>query len=135
MAMSFFVAADREFGDMRAHDVAGQFEIHVPATAAALFPIIQLDFAHVGHEVDFQFAAPELSFAAEELLFLGRKTVGKRKGIAKDEIQVVKQVHHKRSVGDGKIPGGRVTLAIEMLIVGVEWNRDRKSTRLNSSHL
>src|SRR5262245_52123714 len=69
MAMGFFVAADREFRDMRAHDVAGQFEIHVSATAAALFPIIQLDFTNVGHEVDFQFAAPEFSFAAEELLF------------------------------------------------------------------
>src|SRR5262249_60593092 len=98
MAMGFFVAADREFRDMRAHDVAGQFEIHVSATAAALFPIIQLDFTNVGHEVDFQFAAPEFSFAAEELLFLGRKTISEGKGIAKDKIKVLKQVHHKQSV-------------------------------------
>src|SRR5215469_2949919 len=123
MAMGFFVAAHRELRDMRAHYVAGQLEVYIPAAGATLFPLIQWDIAHVGHEVDFQLAAPKFSFAAEILLFLGRKTVGESKVIAEDEIQVVKQVHHKRRVGDGKIPGRDVPLAVEVLVVRVERNR------------
>src|ERR1700756_3487214 len=127
MAMSFFVAAHRELRDMRAHYVAGQFEIYIPAAGATLFPFIQLNIAHVGHEVDFQLAAPEFSLAAEILFFLGRKTVGEGKVIAKDEIQAVKQIHHERRVGDGKIPGRGVALPIEVLVVGVERNRKETS--------
>src|SRR4029077_6110239 len=125
--MGFFVAAHREFRDMRAHDVSGQFEVYIPAAGTALFPLIQLDIAYVGHEVDFELAAPEFSFAAEILFFLGRKTVGEGKAVAKDEIHVMKQVHHKWCIGDGKIPGGSVTLAIEMLIVGIQRNRKETS--------
>src|SRR6266481_2370830 len=125
--MGFFVAAHRELRDMRAHYVAGQFEIYIPAAGTALFPLIQLDIAYVGHKIHFELAAPEFSFAAEILFFLGRKTVGEGKAVAKDEIHVMKQVHHKRCIGDGKIPGGSVTLAIEMLIMRVERNREETS--------
>src|SRR6266481_3409630 len=125
--MGFFVAAQRELRDMRAQHVAGQLEIYIPAAGATLFPLIKLDIPHVGHKIHFELAAPEFSFAAEILLFLGRKTVGEGKTIAKDEIHVMKQVHHKRCIGDGKIPGGSVTLAIEMLIMRVERNRKETS--------
>src|SRR5436309_12120629 len=127
MAMGLFVAADRELRDMRAHDVAGQFEVHVPAAGAALFPFIQRNIANVRHKVDFQLAAPMFSFAAEILLFFGRKTVGESEIIAKDEIQTMKQVHHERRIGHGKIPGGGMALAVEVLVVGVERNREETS--------
>src|SRR5215813_3491834 len=122
MAMGFFVAAHRKLRDVRAHDVAGQFEIYVLAAGAALFPIIQLDFTHVGHEIDLQLAAPELSFAAEIFVLFGRKTVSESEGIAKDEIQVAKQVHHERRVGHGKISGRGVALAVEVLVMGIDRN-------------
>src|SRR5215831_5312120 len=56
---------------------------------------------------------------------LGTKLTSSCEGklVAEDEIQVVKQVHHKRRVGDGKIPGRDVALAVEVLVVGVERNR------------
>src|SRR5215468_7365597 len=82
---------------------------------------------HVGYEVDLQLAAPELSFAAKILVLFGRKTVTESEGIAKDEIQVVKQVHHKRRVGHSEISGRSVALAVEVLVVGVERNRKETS--------
>src|SRR6059058_606075 len=125
--MGLLVAAHGKLRDMRAHDVAGQFEVYIPAAGAALFPVIELNISHVGHEVDFELAAPELSFAAEIFLFFGRKTVGEGEAIAKNEIQVVKQVHHERRVGDGKISGRGMALAVEVLVVGVERNREETS--------
>src|SRR5262245_8502751 len=123
VAMRFFVAAHREFRDMRAHHVAGQFEVYIPAAGAAFFPLIQLNFAHVRHEIDFELAPPEFPFPAKILFFLGRKAVGEGEAIAKNESQVVEQVHHERRIGHGKISGRGSTLPVEVLVVGVEGNR------------
>src|SRR6266545_1217079 len=125
--MGFFVAADRELRDMRAHHIAGQFEVYIPAAGATLFPFIQRNIANVRHKVDFQLAAPKFSFAAEILLFFGREAVGESEIIAKDEIQTMKQVHHEWRVGYGKIPGRGVALAVEVLVVGVERDCEKTS--------
>src|SRR5262249_27310190 len=112
---------------MRAHHVTSQLDVYIFAAGAAFLPLIQLNVAHVGHEVHFELTPPEFSFASKILILFRGETIGEGKLVAKDEVEAVKQIHHERCVGHGKISGRRVTLSVEMLVMGVKRNREKTS--------
>src|SRR5262249_8577588 len=116
VAVGFFVAADRKFGDVGSHDVAGKVEVDVPAAGAAFIPYLKRHVRCVGPEVERHLASPDLAFTAEVVFLFRRKTVGKNEIIGENEIEIVKQVHHERRAGYSKISNGGVTLPIEVLV-------------------
>src|ERR1700756_424659 len=123
VAMGFFVASDRKFGNMRAHDVAGEIEVDVSAARAAFVPYLERHVPCIRYEVHRHLESPDLSLAAEIVFVLRRKAIGKNEIVVKNEIEIVKQIHHERRAGDGKISDGGVSLPIEVLILSVQRNR------------
>src|ERR671925_146288 len=120
MAMRFFISPNRKFGDMGSHDVAGEIEIDVSSAGAAFIPYLERHVPGVGHEVHRHLQSPDLSFAAEILLVFRGEAVGKNEIVSENEIEIVKQVHHKRRAGYSKIPDGGVTLSVEVLVLCVQ---------------
>src|SRR5947208_9929168 len=125
VAMGFFVAADRKFGNVRAHDVAGEVEVDVSSAGAAFIPYFERHVPCVRHEVHRHLESPYLSLAAEIVFLFRRKAVGKNEIVVENEIEIVKQVHHERRAGYGKISDGGVTLPVEMLVLCVQRNREQ----------
>src|SRR5262245_20803987 len=120
MAMGFFISPDRKFGDVGSHHVAGEVEVDVPAAGATFIPYLKRHVRSVGHEVHRHFEYPYLSFATEIIFVFRRKTVGKNEIVVENEIEVVKQVHHERRAGYGKISNRGVTLPVEVLVLCVQ---------------
>src|SRR5262245_7121999 len=125
MAMRFLISSDREFGDVGSHYIAGEVEVDMPAAGAAFIPYLKRHVPCIGHEVHRHLESPDLPFAAEIVFFLRRKTVGKNEIVVENEIEVVKQVHHKRRAGYGKIPNGGATLPVEVLVLCVQRDREQ----------
>src|SRR5215813_9355656 len=125
VAVGFFIAADRKFGDVGSHDVAGKVEVDVPAAGAAFIPYLERHVRRVGHEVHRHLESPDLAFAAEVVFLFRRKTVGKNEIVGENKIEIVKQVHHERRAGYGKISNGGVTLPIEVLVLRVQRDREQ----------
>src|SRR5512135_1322491 len=66
MLVALFIGAYREFGDMRAHGVFRQVELHIGAALAALAVVGELERMGVGHEVGGEKKPPgELALPAE----------------------------------------------------------------------
>src|SRR5574341_625567 len=103
MAMRFFISSNRELGNVRSHDVAGQVEVDMSAAGAARIPYLERHVSGIGHEIHRHLQSPDLSLVAEIVLFLRGKAVGKYEFVVEYEIEVVKKVHHKRRAGYGKI--------------------------------
>src|SRR5437899_2448423 len=125
VAMGFFVAADRKFGNVRAHDVAGEVEVAMSSAGAAFIPYLERHVPCVRHEVHRHLESPDLSLAAEVVFLFRRKAVGKNEIVVENEIEIVKQVHHERRAGYGKKPDRGVSLPIEVLVLGVQRNREQ----------
>src|SRR3990170_96732 len=102
VAMGLFISADGKFRDMSAHDVAGKIEVDVFPACAPFFPVVELKVPRVRNEIDRHLASPELPFAAEILIVLGQKAVGKGEIVVENEIEVMKDIHHERRVGHSK---------------------------------
>src|SRR5262249_1169733 len=62
---------------------------------------------------------PDLAFAAKVVFLFRRKTVGKNEIVGENKIEIMKQVHHERRAGYGKISNGGLTLPIEVLVLCV----------------
>src|SRR5882672_6815282 len=102
MAMSLFIAPDREFGNMRAHDIAGEIKVDMSSARTAFIPYLERHVPCVRHEVHRHLEPPDLSLAVEIVFLFRRKAVGKNKIVGENKIQIVKQVHHERGAGYGK---------------------------------
>src|SRR4249919_1131074 len=125
VAMGFFVAANRKFGNVRAHDIAGEIEVDVSAAGAAFVPYLERHVPCIRHEVHRHLESPDLSLAAEIVFVLRRKAIGKHEIVVENEVEIMKQVHHERRAGDGKISDRGVSLTIEVLVFCVQRNREQ----------
>src|SRR4029450_4396809 len=125
MAMGFFVAPNRKFGNMRAHDVAGEVEVDVPAAGAAFFPSLKLHVLCVGNEVDRHLESPDLPLAAEIIFVFRREAIDEGEVVVENEIEIVKQVHHERRAGDGEKLHRGGSLPIEVLVLSVQRNSEQ----------
>src|SRR5262245_10448370 len=125
MAMGFLISPDREFGDVGSHDIADEVEVDMPSAGAAFIPYLKRHVRSIGHEVHRHLESPDLSFAAEIVFLFRRKTVGKNEIVVENEIEVVKEVHHERRAGYGKIPNGGATLPVEVLVLRVQRDREQ----------
>src|SRR4029453_11078269 len=125
MAMGFFVAPPPKFGKVRAHDVAGEVEVDVPAAGTAFFPYLKLHILRVGNEVDRHLESPDLPFAAEIVFVFRREAIGEGEVVVENEIEIVKQVHHERRAGYGKKLDRGVSLPIEVLVLSVQRNSEQ----------
>src|ERR1041385_8471736 len=123
VAVTLLVSADREFGDVAAHRLAGEVELHVRAAGAALAVIPQRRGMRVGDEVGgHEEAAKDLAFAAEIIVDLGIEAVGELVVVVEDEIEIVEQVHHETAVRYGEVARGLAAAAVEVLVARVERN-------------
>src|SRR6266481_10191111 len=127
VAMGFFVAPNRKFGNMRAHDIGGEVEVDMSSAGTAFIPYLKRHVPCVRHKVHRHLESPDLSLAAEIVFLFGRKAVGKNEIVVENEIEIVKQVHHERRAGYGKKPDRGVSLPIEMLVLCVQRNREQAS--------
>src|SRR3989442_1674110 len=95
------------------------------SAGAAFIPYLERHVPCVRHEVHRHLESPDLSLAAEVVFLFRRKAVGKNEIVVENEIEIVKQVHHERRAGYGKKPDRGVSLPIEVLVLGVQRNREQ----------
>src|SRR5207244_2089327 len=79
----------------------------------------------VGDEVDRQHRAAVEFSLARKVSFVGRiEAVGENEFVVEDEIRIVKKVHDEGQVGDRQISCRLGAAAVEVLVPGVERNRE-----------
>src|SRR5258706_14539161 len=93
MLVAFLVCADGKFGDVRAHGLTGEVELHVGAALAALAVVRQANRMGVRDKISrHEESAGDLAIAAEEIV-LGRiETIEKRVIVVENKIDVVDHV-------------------------------------------
>src|ERR1043166_2329861 len=120
MAMGFFVGAHRELGDMSAHRVFREVELHVGTALAALAVIGELERMRIRHKVRSQEEpALQLSLSAEISLGAWIETVEEGVIAVKNVIGIMKQVHHEAAVRDREVARGFAAARVEKLMIGV----------------
>ena len=124
MAVGLLVRSHWEFRDVSPHHISGQIKVDVLPPRTPLLPFMESDFLCVGNEINRKLPrSPILPLAAKVVFLFKRKTVFKYEIVVKDEIHAVKKIHDERGISNGKIPRRSVTLAIEMLVTGIQGNR------------
>ena len=72
-------------------------------------------------------ASVELGLTAEVILIRRIKSIREGILISHDKVDVVKELHHKGCVGHGKISYRLAAAAVEMLVTGVQGDREQTS--------
>src|SRR5689334_13235790 len=107
---------------MRAHRALGHLEEDRPVALAALVPGDRLDVDRVSDEVRLQHAVFVEPAAAGEVAFLAFEAVGEDVRIVHDEVFAMKEIKDERRGRHRDDARLAVALAVEVLIIGIEWN-------------
>src|SRR5215510_3556786 len=105
---------------MSGHRAIGHLQHHILSSPTTFFPIFEFEIASIGDEISvpdstrigFAFAAEVFGFAVETIREITR-------GV-ENEVGIVKEVEDDRHAVDGEKSRRLVTLAIEVLVRGVE---------------
>src|SRR5262245_45812420 len=112
---------------MSGHRAIGHLQHHILSSPTTFFPIFEFEIASIGDEISvpdstrigFAFAAEVFSFAVETIREITR--------CVENEVGIVKEVEDDRHAVDGKKSRRLVTLAIEVLVRGVERQSEQTS--------
>src|SRR5262249_35304392 len=114
--VAFLIGPHREFGDMRAHGVFRQVELHVAPALAALDVVVEPERWGIGLRVGVNEYRPgEAALTAEVALSSRFEAVKKSVVAVKNIIEVVKKVVHEAVVSDGEIAFRSAAAGIAML--------------------
>ena len=135
MGVGFLVSADRELRDVAVHAALGHAEADMAATSSSLLGRDQRQVDGVGDEVGVQQQALLLAAVGEVVALAGEPVLEVVRG-AVNEIGVAERIDDDRRVGDRDEARGVLARTVEVLVAGIERNReDRTSLPLETDLL
>src|SRR5690348_1884497 len=127
MPMRLFVGADGRLRDVRRDNVVAELELDIGRAGSFFRPVVELELFDIGDKARVPYAPVRQgrSFAAEVVL-LSMEAIEKSIRIIKNEIVAVIDVKDGWRVGVPEIAHRLVSLSIEMLMPGIERNREHR---------
>ena len=109
--------------DMGAQHLLGHFKLHEPRLRGALDSTIKTlripenEGGDVGDEIHHEFVKPDAGGVLCEVVFISRiEAIYKGKVVFKDEVEIMENIHHERSGGEGDIADRLTPAPIKMLV-------------------
>jgi hypothetical protein len=125
MPVRFLVKTHRKSRHMRTHHALRHLEENRRVAFASLGPRHRFDSSGIGDKIRFNHPVTiQNSLAAEITLFTG-EPVRKRVRVVQHKVFGAKQIENQRRRGDGQQPGLAISLTVEMLIPGVQRDREK----------